>query len=92
MGHIAHQRNLFKSINTFELSYDYIITLKPIISYLTIEWSLFVKPCLSFMYGCFVSSLGEIGPVVLKKFHQCIFPLSLLSSIGKGHDPSFAQV
>ena len=24
MGHIAHLRNQFKSINTFELSYDYI--------------------------------------------------------------------
>ena len=27
MGHIAHMRNQFKSINTFEKSYDYIITL-----------------------------------------------------------------
>ena len=24
MGHIAHQRTLFKSMNTFERSYDYI--------------------------------------------------------------------
>ena len=27
MGHIVHLGNLFKSINTFEKSYDYIITL-----------------------------------------------------------------
>ena len=27
MGYIAHLRNQFKAINTFEKSYDYIITL-----------------------------------------------------------------
>ena len=27
MGHVAHLRNKFKLINTFEQSYDYIITL-----------------------------------------------------------------
>ena len=37
----------------------------------------------------------EIGLVVLEekifKFHQCIFPISLLSSLGDRHDPSFEQ-
>ena len=48
MGHIAHLRNQFKSINTFKKGYDYIITLirrgkVPYISFMRIEWPLFVK-------------------------------------------------
>ena len=48
MGHIALLET-FKSINTFEKSYDYIITFtrrrkkNPIITLLRIEWFLFVK-------------------------------------------------
>ena len=45
--------------------------------------------------GCFVPSLVEIGPVVLKKkifkVCQCIFAISLLSHLGKGWGPSFEQ-
>ena len=49
LGHITHLRNQFKSINTFGNSYDYIIMLswrgkKPIISFLIIDISFFVKP------------------------------------------------
>ena len=40
-------------------------------------------------------SLVEIGPVVLEKkislFRQCIFTISLLSLLGKGHGPSFKE-
>ena len=43
--------------------------------------------------GCFVPSVIEIGPVVLKKKifkgHQCIFAISLLYPLGKGRGPSF---
>ena len=45
--------------------------------------------------GCFVPSLVESGPVVLKKkifkVGQCIFAISLLSPLGKGHGLSFVQ-
>ena len=44
--------------------------------------------------GYFVPSFVELGPVVLKKIlkvHQCIFAISLLSPLGKGHGPSFEQ-
>ena len=47
------------------------------------------------MQGCFVSSLVEIGPVVLEKifkFHQCIFVMSLLSHLGKGRGLSFELI
>ena len=61
---LTHLRNQFKSMNTFEQSYDYKITLirrgkNPlIISFLRIEWSLF---------GCFVPNWVGSGPVVLEK-------------------------
>ena len=75
----------FNSINRFEKSYDYIITLirkekKPInILFLRIKWSLFIKPPVTLILGCFVLSLVEIGPVVLETiftFSQCIFAIS----------------
>ena len=42
--HIVHPRNQYKSLNTFEKSYDHKLTLirrgkKPIISFLKIKWS-----------------------------------------------------
>ena len=44
---------------------------------------------------CFMPSLVEIDPVVLKKkifkVGQCIFAISLLSPLGKGRGPSFEQ-
>ena len=53
---------------------------KPIISFLRIKWSLFVKPCVPFTWGCFVPSYVEIVPVVpekkILKFHQCTFAIS----------------
>ena len=76
MGHIAHLRKQFKSINT----YDYIITLikrrkKNMINFMIIYcffiWIL--------TQGCFVPKLVEIGSVVLEKrffwFRQCIFAI-----------------
>ena len=44
--------------------------------------------------GCFVPSLVEIGSVVLEKifkFRKCIFPISLLSPLGKRQSPSVEQ-
>ena len=41
-----------------------------IISFLRIEWSLFVKPRVPFSQGCFVKILVEIGPVVLEKIFK----------------------
>ena len=77
MGHIAHLRKMFKSINT----YDYIITLinrrkNPLSSFWKLNCSLFKQIWISFTQGCFVPILAEIGPVVLEKiskFYQCIF-------------------
>ena len=47
----------------------------------------------SFIQGCFVLCLVEIGPMVLKKkisnFCQCIL---VLSPLGIGVDPSFEQI
>ena len=46
MGHIAHVRNQFQSINTCTQSYDYIVNLreeKTMISFLRIEWFFFCK-------------------------------------------------
>ena len=100
MGHIAHMRNQFKSINTFVQSNAYIITLicrgkNDHLLFIT-EWSLFVKHWVPFIKGCFVPSFVEIGSVVLKKifvfkFRQFIFAISWLSPFGKGRDPSFEQ-
>ena len=44
MGHIAHLRNQFKSVNTFAQGYVYIITLIWRGKKRSTEWSLFVKP------------------------------------------------
>ena len=57
MGHIAHLRNQFKSLNTFAQSYDYIIILnwrgkKLIISFLIIERSLIICKTFSLAYAC----------------------------------------
>ena len=64
MGHIAHLRKQFKSLNT----YDYIITLikrrkKTVINIC----SLFEETWIPFTQGCFLSRLFEIGSVVLEK-------------------------
>ena len=74
MGHIAYLGKQFKSRNT----YDYIITLikrrkKNIIDI----GSLYEETWIPFTQGCFVSSLVEIGPVILEKnislFRQYMF-------------------
>ena len=72
MGHIAHLRNQFKSENTFQQSYGYIITLirsmkKTIIAFPGIECSTIIKPRVLFTQGHFVPSLVEIGTVGLEK-------------------------
>ena len=51
MGHIAHVRNQFKSINTFAQSYDYEREKKLIISFLIFERYLYAKPCVPFTQG-----------------------------------------
>ena len=68
MGHIAHLRKQFKSINT----YDYIITMikrrkKNIIILMRIKWFFFEQIWIPFTQGCFVPSLIEIAPVVLER-------------------------
>ena len=87
MGHIAHLRNWFKSINSFVESYDDLERRKPIIFFFVIKWSLFVKPWVPFTQRCFMPSLDEIDPMVPQKkiwFCQCIFVILLLSPLGKG--------
>ena len=91
MGHIAHLRKQFKSINT----YDYIITLirrrkKPFLTLWEFIGSSFEETWIPYTQGCFVPRLFEIGPVVLEKkifkFCQCIllFRKYLLLEKGRG--------
>ena len=98
MGHIAHLRNQFKSINTLHQTNGYIITLirsgkKNVISFLRIECSIFVNPWVPFTH--FLPSLVEIGLVVLKKKTLnfiSVFSLFLYDlPLGKGSAPSFEQ-
>ena len=51
----------------------------PIISFLRINWSLFVKPWVSFTQGCFVPRWVEIGPAVPEKktFNFCQYILAI---------------
>ena len=95
MGHIAHPRNQTHLLKAMIISQHWFGEEKTIISFLISEWSLFVKPWVSFTKGCFVTSLVEIGPVVLEKkmfkFRQCIFAIALLSPLRKGHGPSSEQ-
>ena len=68
---------------------------KHIISFFIIKWFLIVKPRVPFTPVCFVPSLVEIGPMVLKKkiFKMVnvflLFPYYL--PLGKGRGPSFEQ-
>ena len=59
-------------IKIFVHRYDYIIMfigrVKPIFSFLRIEWSLFVKPRVPLTQGCFVPNLVEPGPIGGKYF------------------------
>ena len=68
MGHIAHLRKQFKSINT----YDYIITLikrrkNPLFTLWEFNCSSFEQTWITFIHGCIVPSLVKIGPVILEK-------------------------
>ena len=81
MGHIAHLRKQFKSINT----YDYIIKLinrrkKTLLTLWEFIGSSFEQTWIPFTQGCFVPSLVEIGSVVLEKkifkFRQSFFAIS----------------
>ena len=68
MGHIAHLRKQFKSINT----YDYIITLikrrkKTLLTSWEFIGSSFDQTWITFTQECFVPSWVEIGPVVMEK-------------------------
>ena len=86
MGHIAHLRKQFRSINI----YDYIITWikrrkKTLLSFWELNGSSFQQNWIPFTQGCFVPSLFEIGLVVQEKkifffnfvnvfslFHNCL--------------------
>ena len=61
MGHIAHLRKQFKSLNKYDDSENKEKTLWVLIG------SSFEQTWIPFTQGCFVPSLVEIGPVVLKK-------------------------
>ena len=52
----------------YSYSYDYIITLKPSISFRIIEGSLFVKPWVPFTLGCVVTSLLEMTLLFRRRF------------------------
>ena len=87
MGHIAHPRNQFKSINT----YDYIITLIKRKNTLLTLWeficSSFEETWNSFTQQCFVPRLVEIGLVVLEESNfsrQCIFAIHNYLPLEKG--------
>ena len=80
MGHIAHLRKQFKSLN----KYDYIITLiqgikKKLYENLLVLHLNIEHTWIPFTQGCFVPKLVEIGPVVLEKkiskFRKCVFSL-----------------
>ena len=75
MCHFAHLRNQFKLVNTFEKSYNYIITLirrgkNPFTSFLRIEWFLFEKKLSFFTHGYLMPNLVETGPVILEKIFK----------------------
>ena len=57
-------------------------------------WPLLEQTRIPFIQGCFVLSLLKNCPMVLEKifgFSQCIFAISQLSPLGKGHGPLFEQ-
>ena len=96
MGHIAHLRKQFKSINT----YDYIITLikrrkNPSFTLWEFDGSSFEQIWIPFIQWCTVPSLVEISPAVLEKqifkFRRCIFAISLLSPLEKRWGPYCEQ-
>ena len=90
MGHIAHLRKQFKSLN----KYVYIITLIQRRKKKTL-WefigSSFEQTWIPFNQGCFVPSLVEIDWVVLEKkilkFRQCIFTICVIISSWKRAGP-----
>ena len=92
MGHIAHLRNHFKSINTFQQSYGYIITLiwsrKKPHYFLLKNWMLYICKTMSPLHP---RSLVEIGSVdyyfSLMYFHYFV----IKTSLWKGSGPSFEQ-
>ena len=91
-------RNQFLSINTFEKSYDYIITL---IRRGKIQWSLFenwmvlIYKTLRLLHlWMFCAKCDWNLPSILEeifKFRHYTFAISLLSPLRKGLDPSFEQ-
>ena len=89
MGHIAHLKKQFKSINT----YDYIITLinrrkKNIIKLMRIYWFFIWRNLNPYHPRMFVQRLIEIGSVVLEKkilkFRLCIFSIKNYLLLEKG--------
>ena len=95
MGHIPRLRNQFKSINTSEKSYDYLREENTHYLLLKIEWSLFVKPWVSFTWGCFVpsslkwsSGSGDEDFEILSIY---IWDFIFISPL-KGLGPSFEQI
>ena len=77
MGHIAHLRKQFDSINQDYHNFNW-ENKKNIIYFIRIEW-IFIWTNLNPVFqGCFVPILVEIGRAVLKKifkFRQCIFAI-----------------
>ena len=73
-------RRFLKLVNVFSLIRYYL----PLVKGMAI--------CVPIYQGCYVSSLVEIGQVIIKKktlkVGQFIFAISLLSTLGKGCDPS----
>ena len=99
IDHIVHLRNQFKSINTFEKSYDHNLTLirrgkKIIISFLRIKWSYFVKPWVSSTWDVLRQVWLKLAQRLWRRRFilccQCIIPIKL-SPLRKGHGPSFER-
>ena len=76
MGHIAHLRNKFKSINTFEQSYDYILAWigEGKTHYLLFEnWMVLISKALNPLHRRMLCA--KIWLVLRYLICQCIFPI-----------------
>ena len=78
MGHISHMSYSLNQKAHLRKAMIRLIKKKNIISFLTIEWSLFVKT------SPISGKTALMGLEKILKFRQSIFDISLLSTLGKG--------
>ena len=94
MGHIAHLRKQFKSINIYDISWRWLREVKKtVLTLWEFIGSSFEETWIPFTQRCFVPRLVEIGSVVLEKrilkFCQCIFRYFVIISSWKKAGPFF---